>query len=223
MLPAVKNPKKTKQKKGGSIVQETTCKNPKTYFIDFMRYVFWLKNKYLYPYRYSLIMSYAGAGFILLSPECTHTLLVKDSRSKKWGFPKGHREAKDNNDDLATAMRECWEETGLVATDYYVHSDVFRVSKGSQSYLFRYAVLKGDMNRVKIYPGPENEICECRWVSISELVNANQIYDGNKYLRNWVADLKGDVSKKSVYLFKKLCSIRPIFESMCPSNVVTCA
>ena len=167
-------------------------------------------------------MSYAGAGFIILSPEFTHTLLVKDSRSQKWGFPKGHREHDDDN-DLATAMRECFEETGLIASDYYVHADVFRVSKGSQSYLFRYAILKGDMNRVRIYPGPENEISECRWVSIGDLLNAEQIYDGNKYLRNWVADLKSDVSKKSVYIFKKLCSIRPIFESMSSSNVVTCA
>jgi 8-oxo-dGTP pyrophosphatase MutT (NUDIX family) len=168
-------------------------------------------------------MSYVGAGFIILSPECTHTLLVNDSRSKKWGFPKGHREKVDE-DDLATAVRECNEETGLSASDYKVHSEVFRVSKGSQSYLFRYAILKTDMNKVKIHPAPPNEISECRWVPIADLIGANQIYDGNKYLRNWISDLKNDVSKKSVHIFKKLCTLRltPANEPMSPSNVVTC-
>jgi len=168
-------------------------------------------------------MSYVGAGFIILSPECTHTLLVKDSRSKKWGFPKGHKEDDDKNDDLVTATRECNEETGLVASDYKVYSEVFRVSKGSQSYLFRYATLKTDMNKVKSYPPPPNEICECRWVPIVDLIDANQIYDGNKYLRNWISDLKNDVSKKSVHIFKKLCASRPTHESMCSSNIIASA
>jgi len=169
-------------------------------------------------------MSYVGAGFIMLSPECTHTLLVNDSRSKKWGFPKGHRE-KEDADDLATAVRECYEETGLEITDYRVHTEVFRISKGSQSYLFRYSVVKTDMNKVKIHPLPPNEISECRWVPIADLIGAKQIYDGNKYLRNWVADLKDNVSKKSVHIFKKLCATRltPPHESVSPSNVVTCS
>ena len=168
-------------------------------------------------------MSYVGSGFIMLSPECTHTLLVNDSRSKKWGFPKGHKEDDDKNDDLTTAVRECGEETGLTTSDYKVHSEVFRVSKGSQSYLFRYAILKTDMNKVKKYPTPPNEIRECRWVPIVDLIGANQIYDGNKYLRNWIADLKNDVSKKSVHIFKKLCSSRPSYESVGSGNIIASA
>ena len=81
------------------------------------------------------------------------------------------------------------------------------------------------MNKVKAHPLPPNEISECRWVPIADLVGANQIYDGNKYLRNWISDLKNDVSKKSVHIFKKLCTLRltPTNEPMSPSNVVTCA
>jgi 8-oxo-dGTP pyrophosphatase MutT (NUDIX family) len=55
-------------------------------------------------------MSYVGAGFIILSPECTHTLLVNDSRSKKWGFPKGRRNNQEK--DYNCAVREFCEETG---------------------------------------------------------------------------------------------------------------
>jgi len=167
-------------------------------------------------------MTYIGAGFIILSPDYTHTLLVNDSRSHKWGFPKGHKEKVDEN-DLETAVRECNEETGLVKSDYKIHSEVFRVSKGSQSYLFRYVVIKPEhMNKVHVHPEFCHEIRECRWVPLIELLKADNIYDGNKYLRNWVSDLKNDISKKSVYLFKKLLAFGPIYESVSSTNVVTC-
>jgi 8-oxo-dGTP pyrophosphatase MutT (NUDIX family) len=172
-------------------------------------------------------MTYTGAGFILLSPDCTHTLLVNDARSKKWGFPKGHKE-KEDADDLATAIRECEEETGLIPNDYMIKSDVFRVSKGSQSYLFRYVLIKPHaMNQATPHPDFTKEIRECRWVPILDLLKANHIYDGNKYLRNWISDIQHDISKKSVYLFKKLCSLGfasgPSHESVGSPNVVTCA
>lgn len=168
-------------------------------------------------------MTYTGAGFILLSPDCTHTLLVNDARSKKWGFPKGHREKYDLN-DLDTAIRECEEETGLVPTDYTIKSDVFRVSKGSQSYLFRYAVIHADrMDAIGTNPDYVHEIRECRWVPIRELLKANHIYDGNKYLRTWVSDLQQDISKKSIHLFKKLKGLHPAHESVSSPNVVTCS
>lgn len=170
-------------------------------------------------------MTYLGAGFILLSPDCTHTLLVNDARSKKWGFPKGHRE-KEDVDDLATAVRETEEETGLTATDYIIKSDVFRVSKGSQSYLFRYVSVKPHaMNQATPHPDYAKEISECRWVPIGELLKANHIYDGNKYLRNWISDIQHDMSKKSVHLFKKLSAFgvgKPSHESMSSPNIITC-
>ena len=172
-------------------------------------------------------MTYLGAGFILLSPDCSHTLLVNDARSKKWGFPKGHKE-KEDADDLATAVRETEEETGLTINDYTIKSDVFRVSKGSQSYLFRYVSVKPHaLNQATPHPDFAKEIRECRWVPIGELLKANHIYDGNKYLRNWISDIQQDMSKKSVHLFKKLCNLGlgcgPAHESMGSANIVTCA
>jgi 8-oxo-dGTP pyrophosphatase MutT (NUDIX family) len=149
-------------------------------------------------------MSYSGAGFIILSPDCARTLLIRDARSNKWGFPKGHRE-KDDADDLATAIRECYEETSLCVTDYKVCSDVFRVSKGSQSYLFRYVMIFPDrMNCIRIHPDFSHEIGECCWVPILDLLDNTQLYPGNKYLRTWISDLRQDISKKSIHYFKKL-------------------
>jgi len=149
-------------------------------------------------------MSYSGAGFILLSSDFTSTLLINDARSGKWGFPKGHRENTDAN-DIETAVRECREETGLVPDDYVVINKPFRVSKGSQSYLFRYAIAK---ENVRLRPGPAYEIRDIRWISLADLVQANNLIDGNKYLRSWIADIQGGASKKHVHLLREIIAPR---------------
>jgi 8-oxo-dGTP pyrophosphatase MutT (NUDIX family) len=164
-------------------------------------------------------MSYIGSGFILFSNDLKKILLVHDTRSKKWGFPKGHREEEDTT-DLETAVRECNEETGLSTNDYIIHNESFRVSKGSQSYIFRYAVLN-ENSRTLIHSNSLQEISELRWVPLSEILAANSVLDGNKYLRSWVADLQSNASKKSVYLFKQLLSLRQ--EPVSTGNVVTSA
>lgn len=149
-------------------------------------------------------MSYSGAGFILLSSDCTSTLLINDARSGKWGFPKGHREQMDAN-DIETAVRECREETGLVPDDYVVINKPFRVSKGSQSYLFRYAIAK---ENVRPRPGPAYEIRDIRWIPLVDLVQANNLIDGNKYLRSWIADIQTGASKKHVHLLREIITPR---------------
>lgn len=148
-------------------------------------------------------MNYAGAGLIVLSSDGSHILLVHDARSGKWGFPKGHREPFDAS-DIITATRECWEETGLTTDDYTLCSDVFKISKGSQSYLFRYAILKKDMYKTQLRLGPVGEISGLMWIPVSQLLSADTVLDGNKYLRTWISDLQDNVPKKSVYLFKSL-------------------
>ena len=147
-------------------------------------------------------MSYVGAGLIVLSSDGINTLLVHDARSSKWGFPKGHREIIDRS-DLETATRECYEETGLTPEDYIIHSDVFKISKGSQSYLFRYAVIK-EGARAVVRSGPAHEISAVAWLPIAQLLDSANVIDGNKYLRTWISDLQNNVTKKSVNSFKGL-------------------
>lgn len=177
-------------------------------------------------------MNYAGAGLILLSSDLTSTLLVHDTRSAKWGFPKGHREPEDAN-DLQTAVREMWEETGLVATDYKVCDESFKISKGGGSYIFRYAIAN-EQARNKTKPGPAHEISALEWVPLQTLLEAQTVLDGNKYLRTWISDIQSGVSKKSVHLLRSLLTsstasggsstrFHPTNESMGTNNVVTCA
>lgn len=169
-------------------------------------------------------MSYAGAGLIILSSDASSVLLVHDARSCKWGFPKGHREP-DDSDDLHTATREVWEETGLTSDTYVVYPEVFKISKGSQSYLFRYAMLKDDGRKHAARITANNhEISALRWVPLRVLLEATEVLDGNKYLRTWITDVRDNVPKKSVHLLRALCSrVVPLQEPASTSNVVACA
>jgi len=169
-------------------------------------------------------MNYAGAGLILLSSDLTSTLLVCDARTNKWGFPKGHREPYDAS-DRDCAIRECHEETGLTTDDYVIHDEAFKISKGGQAYLFRYAVMKGECKKLRSCDA--YEIGGLEWIQLSKLFEAQHIIDGNKYLRQWISDIKIKISKKSVNLFIGLLTsaagLRPSHESMCSSNVITCS
>jgi 8-oxo-dGTP pyrophosphatase MutT (NUDIX family) len=167
-------------------------------------------------------MSYMGSGFVLLSHDLTSILLVHDARSGKWGFPKGHRETIDGGNDCQTAIRETYEETGYTADMYTIIPDVFKINKGSQSYLFRYAILNDD-NLRPISKYNAAEIRETRWILIKSLLDATNVLDGNKYLRTWITDLQNNASKKSVTLLKTLLSrLLPAQEPVSPANVVTC-
>lgn len=64
-------------------------------------------------------MTYSGAGFILLTTDF-RILVIQDAKTKKWGFPKGHREDVDAS-DVDTAIRELQEETGLAPETYIIH------------------------------------------------------------------------------------------------------
>ena len=63
-----------------------------------------------------------------------------------------------------------------------------------------------------------------RWVPVRSLIEANQVLDGNKYLRTWIEDIQSNVSKKPVQLYKLLLErLQPLIESVGSSNVVTSA
>jgi 8-oxo-dGTP pyrophosphatase MutT (NUDIX family) len=169
-------------------------------------------------------MSYSGAGLVILSSDLSSSILVRDARTGKWGFPKGHRESYDQT-DLDTAIRECREEIGLTTDDFTICPDSFKIIKGSQSYLFRYAILKDEKRKANIIMGPSYEISNAQWISIKYLLEADNVLDGNKYLRTWIADIKyGNSKKRSVQIFKNLlASLHPVQETVSPNNVVTCS
>jgi 8-oxo-dGTP pyrophosphatase MutT (NUDIX family) len=60
---------------------------------------------------------YKNAGLIIFKDNMV--LLVQDAKTLKWSFPKGAPEPIDANDPKKTAIRETYEEVGLLPeTDY---------------------------------------------------------------------------------------------------------
>ena len=145
-------------------------------------------------------MNYTGAGFILMTPDF-RVLLVQDAKSKKWGFPKGHREETDAS-DIETAQREVQEETGIAPTSYTIYEHPFRVIRGSASYIFRYAI----MNSTEYLGSIQNskEIAGMQWVSMVQFYLNPECVEGNKYLRTWIADIVSHSDRKTYTVLQSL-------------------
>ena len=93
-------------------------------------------------------------GIILYDPDKNKYLLVRGRDSKKWGFPKGHMENGEIEEE--TARREFYEETGL---------EIFgpfdgRVRYGNNIYFFKTQVENRDLQIKDM-----NEIDEIQWLS----------------------------------------------------------
>jgi 8-oxo-dGTP pyrophosphatase MutT (NUDIX family) len=138
-------------------------------------------------------MNYTGAGFVLFTPDF-RVLLVQDAKSRKWGFPKGHREEIDES-DVATAQRELLEETGIAPTSYTIYEHPFRIIRGSASYIFRYAILNSTNYIGEIQN--RREIAGIQWVSLVQFYLNPTCVAGNKYLRTWISDIVGHADRKT--------------------------
>jgi 8-oxo-dGTP pyrophosphatase MutT (NUDIX family) len=118
---------------------------------------------------------YSGAGFIFLDEE-GKTLVLKDTRSGKWTFPKGVPEMEDDEIPLHTAYRETMEEIGLMPTDYTV------LSKNALSFAYNrlYFLARVDPEaKTKIRLDEENT--EAVWLSQQDLLKAwNNLNNGVK-------------------------------------------
>lgn len=166
-------------------------------------------------------MNYAGAGFILLSSDFQSVLLVRDARTHKWGFTKGHAESYDKS-DLATAIREVREESGLLPRHYTVIDEPFKIKKSQSSYIFRYAILNDNERYVRLHPGPNNEIGGLAWVPIRELLDYTHIIDANLYLRTWLEDLRQS-TKRHIKLYQALFhGFHPVQIPMSTCNIIAC-
>lgn len=154
--------------------------------------------------------SYAGAGLILLTPDF-RVLLVQDAKTQKWGFPKGHRETFDEN-DVQTAIREVQEETGILPFSYTLQEPGFRITKGSSSYIFRYAILHSQsMGAIQ----NAKEISRMQWTPILDLLQNPDSLDGNKYLRTWIENIRMAAPRRDTQQFTKLVlhlgGLTPVF------------
>lgn len=118
------------------------------------------------------------AGLILTN-ERNEYLVVKDYRSKKWGFPKGGKEYCDMY-LTQTAERELFEETGFIpGKDYIYNSDnyictcVKTKEYCSLYYFFVGKALKSDLYFTQKL---EENIEEVKFVNINDLLKMKLNY-----------------------------------------------
>ena len=103
-----------------------------------------------------------GAGLIISDTD-GFILLVRGSDTGKWSFPKGQAESIDNN-RLATAIRECYEEIGLQAGKHYTVLDDEPFMCFDRTYFFAY-LYSGSEKDIELR---RNEVNDYRWINPSK-------------------------------------------------------
>lgn len=106
-------------------------------------------------------------------------LLIRNRRSAHWGFPKGHIEPGETNEQ--TAIREVLEETGLhikILPDFVQKSDYTIQGKIEKSVHIFLAI-----TTEKAFTLQEEEIEECGWFTYEKALNTLN-YENDKNILN---------------------------------------
>lgn len=124
-------------------------------------------------------MAYQGVGIVLYSPDMGSILMIRDSRSMKWSFPKGHTEDYDAF-PLATGIREMYEETRFTYLQDYVVN--FHTSKIYGKYLL-YEGVSLHMNLI-LKHNFEEYVDKVAWIPIVKLLSLrNRVMSVDMYLK----------------------------------------
>lgn len=100
-------------------------------------------------------------GIILQDFDTCEYLLVKGKMSGKWGFPKGHQEFGESDEE--TALRELFEETGILLQPPLGNRLRF---KNNIYFLFFI-----DKNKIRPYIRDCREIQQLAWFSTKEILD----------------------------------------------------
>jgi hypothetical protein len=129
------------------------------------------------------INSWKGGGIILLNSNCS-ILLVRDTKSKKIGFPKGHYENYDKT-PYDTAIRELNEETGLTEKDFKLISEYPILSKNK--YYFWIGIINETVKNIERYHTTKDEptINLVKYYYINNIKNLNINISLKKFIKNY--------------------------------------
>jgi len=116
-------------------------------------------------------------GIILFDVDLKKYLLVYGKKSQKWGFPKGHMEQGETEEQ--TALREFMEETGLVLTKPLKKKIRFRNN------IYFFVTIHTDEMYQKISIQDKNEIEMAKWFSMTDILCLNMDVC-NFGLKNWI-------------------------------------
>jgi 8-oxo-dGTP pyrophosphatase MutT (NUDIX family) len=115
------------------------------------------------------------AGLVIYHPHMAAVLLVRDTRTDKWSFPKGRAESYDR-DLITTAIRETHEETGFVLNTHY------KLTTTDWEFTSVYLVRANALTAALPFTScAEQHVAEVAWVHIRDILRLN----GNAPLRGW--------------------------------------
>ena len=134
----------------------------------------------------SKMKKYHGVGIAILNTAGDCVLMIRDSRSQKWSFPKGRVESFDAF-PLATGIREVAEETNFhYKRDYLVDVD----KKGIYG---SYLLYEGNALRETLVSTSKREefVDEIAWISLNNLGELTKNYPTRRYCEahGWTAKL----------------------------------
>lgn len=126
-----------------------------------------------------LYESSCGAVIFRKDNEDIKYLLIRNKRSAHWGFPKGHVEPGETNEE--TAIREVLEETGLnirIVPDFIKKSEYTIQGKIEKSV----SIFLAETDEIE-YKIQEEEIEECGWFSYDDALKTLN-YENDKIILN---------------------------------------
>lgn len=96
-------------------------------------------------------------------------LLIKHEKDKnnRYGFPKGHLEESESIEECA--VRETWEETGVVTRLLYELPPVFTSNKNENKIVHMFLAKQLNPQNGISNENGEGEISEVRWFDIDQL------------------------------------------------------
>ncbi len=124
-----------------------------------------------------LYESSCGAVIFRESEEGIKFLLIRNKRSAHWGFPKGHIEPGETEED--TAIREVFEETGLrirIVPGFVKKSEYTIQGKIEKSV----SIFLAETDEL-VYKLQEEEIEECDWYDFDAALRILN-YENDKYI-----------------------------------------
>lgn len=105
-------------------------------------------------------------GCILVNPNRTKILLIKNKNSRKYSFPKG--KINFNESPVDCSIRETFEEIGVNVSPYITqHCILHETNNGNQN---GYFIADGVSETIQMKPIARNEIDEITWESIKNIV-----------------------------------------------------
>lgn len=119
-----------------------------------------------------------GAGIVIYHPSVWAVLLIRDTRTNLWSFPKGRAETWDR-DLVDTAVRETFEETGMV-----LHIHYRLLSRSMESYdKTRLMYAEATTANLPFTYCIEQHVAEVAWIRVEDIPRLK----GNYSLRAWTA------------------------------------